>query len=181
MLIKTLLFIVLLSFKSLSAADAPPANEIFAVINERLSYMEDIALFKTYEHLPVEDLQREQKLLDNMQTIAVQQGLDPKSIKQFFMVQIAVAKAIQHRYRADWQTDRPSRKPLGLQAKIRPALIHLGEQMIKQMAKYCNVYGGFNSGQSNTFENAITVKYVTESEKRILFNALLKVRMAVPD
>lgn len=179
--IKTLLFILLLSFKQLSAADAPTADEIFSVINERLSYMEDIAIFKTYEHLPVEDLQRERKLLDNMQTIALQQGLDPSSIEQFFMAQIAVAKAIQHRYRAEWQTNRPSRKPLDLKTQIRPALIHLGEKMIKQMAKYCSVFGGFKSEQFNAFETAITIENVTESEKRILFNALLKVRMAVAD
>lgn len=178
---KSLFFFLLLFFNNLPASSTPTAKEIFTSINVRLGYMEDVALFKTFAHLPVEDLQREQRLLNITQASAAQHGLDPDSIKQFFAVQIAIAKAIQYRYRADWQTNPASRKPLDLQTQIRPALIQLGEKMIREIAAYCKLYGHFNPLQLNTFENSITEHYVTKKEKRLLFEALLKITVATPD
>ena len=41
-------------------------------------------------------------------------GLFGPSIESFFETQISVAKAIQYRYRADWQSESPSFVPLNL-------------------------------------------------------------------
>lgn len=143
--------------------------------------MEDVALFKANAHMPVEDLQREQKLLDKTQANATQYGLDTASVKQFFIVQIAIAKAIQYRYRAEWLTAPTFNQPLDLHTQIRPALTSLGDKIIRKIADYCKLHGAFNPAQLSNFENEITVHYVTNKEKHQLFNALLKVKMANKD
>ena len=81
---------------------------IFSTINERLSYMEDVALFKAQNHLPIEDIQRESVVINKAKVSASEQGLDPEIVKDFFQAQISVAKAIQYRYRADLLSQPPS-------------------------------------------------------------------------
>jgi len=59
---------------------------------------------------------------------------------------------------------------------VRPALIRLGNQIIEQMAAYCKNHGEFQKTQFTEFNEAIIVKYVTETDKQLLFRALLKVK-----
>lgn len=82
-------------------AEENAASTLFKTINDRLSYMEDVALFKAVNHLPIEDSVREKKVIANAKTSAASKGLDPDSVEAFFEAQISVAKAIQYRYRAD--------------------------------------------------------------------------------
>ncbi len=53
-------------------------------------------------HLAIEDLAQEAKVLSNTMLEAEKLGLDGDSVKLFVQAQMDVAKAIQYRYRADW-------------------------------------------------------------------------------
>jgi chorismate mutase len=172
-----ILLIGLLSLLSIPATAAVTAVELFQTINQRLSYMEEVALFKAQNHLSIEDLQRENIVIDKAKVLANQQGLDPEGIKDFFQAQISVAKAIQYRYRADLLSQPSTRTPQDLQNEVRPALIRLDNQIMELMAVYCKDYGEFQQTQFTEFNEAITVKYVTETDKQLLFRTLLKVKL----
>lgn len=72
------------------------------LVNQRLSLMKDVAGYKAQQHLPIEDLAQEAKVLANAQAEAGRLGLEPTSVRPFITAQMDAAKAIQYRYRADW-------------------------------------------------------------------------------
>ena len=152
------------------------AEELFSTINQRLSYMEAVALFKAQKQLPIENIEREKVVLDKAKMSAHKQGLDPDHIEDFFKVQIAVAKAIQFRYRADLLFETSVKKSKDLQNEVRPALLKLGDHIIKKISMYLKNNGSIAPTLFSEFDAAIDIKYVTTSEKKHLFEALCKVK-----
>ncbi|MCL1127150.1 gamma subclass chorismate mutase AroQ [Shewanella surugensis] len=149
---------------------------IFNTINLRLTYMQDVALYKAQHHLAIEDVAREKKVLASATRAASQLGLPTNKVDAFFKAQIAVAKAIQYRYRAQWLASAVSgNAPRDLQTQVRPALIKLGEQLNKELADYVMQGGRFVPTQYKAFSDAIKVKYVTVPDKNLLFNALMQI------
>ena len=94
----SLLFLTLTAFQ---ASAAVKSSDIFKTINERLSYMEDVALYKAQKGIKIEDLARELVVVETASLSAQKAGLDIESVSEFFQAQISAAKAIQYRYRAD--------------------------------------------------------------------------------
>lgn len=176
MLKKLLLLLVAMVF-SLPAMSQITAREVFATIDKRLSYMHDVALFKAQQHLAVEDVEREQKIVSQAKTSAVAEGVEPASIEDFFKAQIAVAKAIQYRYRADWLVRPAAEKPRDLQKEVRPALLLLGGRLIHQIARYLKIHGPFKTSQWGAFNTALTQVHVTQADRELLFSALQKVKL----
>ena len=152
--------------------------ELFGAINERLGYMEDVALYKAQNRIAIEDIEREKIVIDKAKQSAEAGGLDPDSVEAFFRAQISVAKAIQFRYRADLLSQPVSRKPKDLKQEIRPELIRLGGQIIRQMAQHLESHGAFRPAGFADFEAAITIAYVTGPDKELLYNALQRVQLA---
>lgn len=64
--------------------------------------MKDVAGYKAYNHLAIEDLSQEAKVLSSSMLEAEKLMLDGESVKPFIQAQMDAAKAIQYRYRADW-------------------------------------------------------------------------------
>ena len=87
---------------SSAAAISAPDSDIAALLNQRLSYMKDVAGYKASHHLPIEDLQQEARVLADSLSLAEKSGLNGHSVQPFIQIQMDVAKAIQYRYRADW-------------------------------------------------------------------------------
>ncbi|TSH77819.1 gamma subclass chorismate mutase AroQ [Pantoea sp. paga] len=71
-------------------------------INSRLSAMRDVAAYTVENNIPLQDLDRERKVLFLSQTDAENAGLDPQSLMPHMQAQMNVAKAIQYRYMAEW-------------------------------------------------------------------------------
>lgn len=174
---KIVLFATLVLLSHQASAEVIPA-ELFKAINERLGYMEDVALFKAQNHLAIEDIEREQIVIDKAKKSAADKGLDPDSVEAFFKAQISVAKAIQFRYRADLLSQPSSREPKDLKREIRPQLISLGNQIIRQMTMYLEAHGAFKPVGFADFDAALTVAYVTVSDKQFLFKALQTVKLS---
>ncbi|MCP3850047.1 MAG: chorismate mutase, partial [Gammaproteobacteria bacterium] len=97
-------------------------------------------------------------------------------IEDFFEAQIAVAKAIQFRYRADLLSEPSDEKPKDLQKEVRPALLDLGDQIIEQIMMYIRTHGSIEPTLFSEFDATINIKYVTTSDKKLLFKALRKVK-----
>ncbi|AIJ07726.1 MULTISPECIES: chorismate mutase [Edwardsiella] len=97
-----LLILAWLFSSTTGLARSIPSEDIASLINQRLSYMKDVAGYKANHHLAIEDLPQEAKVLANAMREAATLGLDGESVKPFIQAQMDTAKAIQYRYRADW-------------------------------------------------------------------------------
>lgn len=177
---KSVLLAFICLFTLTVEADASP-DEVFNIINERLTYMEDVALFKAHRHLPVEDVEREKLVVAETIISAQNSGIDLTHLESFIRAQMSVAKAVQYRHRADFLSNTPLRQPSDLQETVRPLLLRLNDRLIEQLAMYLESCGSFNADQYNEFEKAITVKYVTTSDKQLMFRALQEVAMMSED
>jgi len=161
------------------AVFASEQSRAFSAIIKRLSYMQDVALYKFHNGLPVENKQREEKVLRNALNDAEQNGLSPETMALFFEAQISVAKAIQHRYLADLLSS-PSNlipDPQGLNKEIRPALLRLGKEITIQISQIVTTTGPFKVKDWENFRSVIgNTKYVSESDVKLLFNALIAIK-----
>lgn len=70
----------------LTASAAEP-NGVFSLIDQRLSYMKDVAGYKAAHRLPIEDLAQEEQVLKQVMAEAEKKGIDPQSIKPFLLPQ----------------------------------------------------------------------------------------------
>lgn len=117
-----------------SLAQAYQYDQTARLVNERLSYMKDVAGYKAEQHLPIEDLTQEKKVLDQSLSEAESFGLNSETVKPFIVTQMNVAKAIQYRYRADWLLSPESNwKPQDL-AEVRLKISSLNTELLKNIA-----------------------------------------------
>jgi chorismate mutase len=173
---KTLILCCLFCLSAVTYGAENKAEVLFTTINQRLGYMQDVALYKAQNNLAIENTERELVVLQKAKQAAAAKGLDPLLVAGFFKAQIAAAKAIQYRYRADLLSAPIEKAPLDLNKEIRPALIKLGNQIIEQMGAYIEQHGSFTPSQQNEFFKHVNQIYLSEADKQKLFNGLLKIR-----
>ena len=166
------LFPVIALNKAINAHNSD-IEELFLLINERLSYMEHVALYKERTDSPIEDLEREAVVLMDAVETANELGLFGPSIESFFKAQISVAKAIQYRYRADWQSESPSFVPLNLQETIRPKLTQIGESIVDKIATLYSNGEQIKEEHRDLFHNSIDIENVNQQDRTRLFDSLL--------
>ncbi|MHC6185856.1 chorismate mutase [Acinetobacter sp. X9] len=117
-----------------SLAQASQYTQTARLVNERLAYMKDVAGYKAEQHLPIEDLTQEKKVLDQSLSEAESLGLNSETVKPFIVTQMNVAKAIQYRYRADWLSSPESNwKPQDL-SEVRLKISSLNTELLKNIA-----------------------------------------------
>ena len=150
-------------------------EELFLLINERLSYMEHVALSKERSNSPTEDIEREKAVLMDAVESANELGLFGPSVESFFIAQISIAKAIQYRYRADWQSESPSVVPLDLEEIIRPKLSQIGRSIVHKMAALYRNGDKISEEHRDLFHDSIDVDKVNQQDRTKLFNSLLVV------
>jgi chorismate mutase len=170
----TLFTMVLLSFHSFAA---PAPTELFSTINLRLSYMEDVALYKANHRKPIEDLDREAVVIEQASISAEKEGLDKQSVVGFFKAQISAAKAIQYRYRADLLSHPRTNTPRDLKTVVRPQLIKLGKKINTEIAHYLREGGTFSEQDRKTFKAILDLRYLTDADKEALFHALTQIKL----
>lgn len=152
--------------------------EIFELINQRLTYMEDVALFKHTKGRDVEDLTREKKVLEKAKCDAEKAGLDPDSIKHFFQAQMNAAKAIQYGYIDQWSSARPAnKKHRDLDSEVRPRLIELGDQIVRQISAYLKNEGKFDNNMQKEFVRLVNATHLSEDNKEKMFECLQRIRV----
>lgn len=91
----------------------------------RLAFMPPVASWKSARGVPIEDLERERVVLAAAERNAGRFGLDPQPVRDWFALQIDLAKAVQRR--------TPAAAPTLELEEIRPALIRLGERQVRSL------------------------------------------------
>jgi len=134
-LIHSLFIVLFLSHGSVvSGGEIPPSvTTLFQLVDQRLSYMEDVASYKWHKKSPIEDHRREQQVLEKSAEGASRFNLQRDTARDFFSLQIEAAKEIQSGWMNRWkQSTAPTPGP-DLITSIRPQLIVLGDQILQQI------------------------------------------------
>jgi chorismate mutase-like protein len=103
------------------------ADHVLDLIARRMAFMPYVAAFKREAGVAIEDREREARVLASAAEQAQAVGLPAETVRAFFRLQIELAKAVQRRATApDEQLD--------LQTQIRPALLRLGDRIVRSLA-----------------------------------------------
>ena len=154
------------------------ALKVFGPINERLSWMDDVALYKLKNAVVVEDLEREALVLHKALDDAGAAGLDSASVEAFFRSQIAAAKAIQHRCLAQWQMgEAPKGETVDLVDDVRPELIRIGAEFLENQRAYLLEFGPLTEALWPLFLESVSVPKLSVLEKRQLFVDLMQISL----
>jgi cyclohexadienyl dehydratase len=103
-----------------------PIDHLSDLLARRMAFMPLVAGAKAKAGLPIEDLAREQIVLDATVQSARRLSLPEAPIRELFALQIELAKALQGR--------KTEATELQLGSQIRPALNELGERILSALA-----------------------------------------------
>ncbi len=107
------------------------------LVEERLNWMDEVAMAKQVAALPITDPVREAELLRTMTQRGVAAGLKEESVRRFFTGQMQAAKVVQQ----EWLRKHPPGATSlltvvpSLTHTIRPALDEIGAEMIARLAQ----------------------------------------------
>lgn len=149
---------------------------LFQAIDQRLAYMEDVALYKAQNRIPIEDIAREEAVLADAKNLAANHGLDPQSMERFFQAQIDAAKAIQYRYRAELLSRDLPEQAIDLQQDIRPALDRLGREIVDLFAAVIVRHWAIDEESRKLFMDTLQRRLLSTADKEALFRAMQEVR-----
>lgn len=155
---------------------APETNsDVASLINQRLSYMKDVAGYKAANHLAIEDLPQEDKVLASAVQQAEKLGLAGESVKPFVQAQMDAAKAIQYRYRADWlSTPEQGWQPLPLD-QVRTKINVLSASILSGISTQLARGEPFTNKPS--FLHSLNQTHLAEGDKARLWEALQKISL----
>lgn len=174
--------LALLLFALLSAG-AANAQTLTELVQTRLGYMKDVAAYKWQQQLPIENLEREEQVLDSARMEALRHRLDVAQSRQFFQAQIDAAKDIQHYWHALWRMN-PDQQPAGavdLNGSIRPQLLTLGNRIVASLAhpssqlERIQVEGLSNARNEQLQAAALAVTTYPNQLQQVLASSLLRV------
>ena len=175
---KLFISILFMLFSNQSFANTK-LDTLFSKINERMGYMEDVALYKAQHQLAIEDLDREKVVLSKAKTSSEKFLISSESIEDFTTSMMSAAKAIQYRYRANLLSHRDlmNVEPRDLKNEVRPALIKLGIEINSSIYEYLKDGSNISDSSFSTFSKSIQSKYLTEEDKIMVFKSLQKVKV----
>ncbi|MEM9314647.1 MAG: gamma subclass chorismate mutase AroQ, partial [Pseudomonadota bacterium] len=110
-------------------------NELTSLLNERLSHMRAVAAYKWIHHRPIEDREREARVLDAAELAGLRHRLRRESTRAFFVAQIEAAKDIQRYWFDRWAVGGAPTSAPDLSAELRPELLRLGDAIVGALAE----------------------------------------------
>ena len=117
-------------------ADPVAVTHLGNLVDERLSLMSDVARYKWNTGAAIEDPQREQQLLASVRQQAIERGLPPQRVVDFFAAQIEASKVVQRELFERWRKagQGPFEAIVDLATQIRPRLDALNPQLLDALA-----------------------------------------------
>jgi chorismate mutase len=119
----------------LTKPNAAAITQLLNLIQQRLEIARSVAQAKWNSKSPIEDLNREEVILQNISQQASQFNLTPSQAKHFFTGQIQASKTIQANLHELWTSQHhpPFLNPPNLRTDIRPLLDKLTPQLLKTL------------------------------------------------
>ena len=152
-------------------------DHLIHLVNERLSYMKDVAGSKALNHQPIEDLLQEEKVLETTLSQATKKGIDPISLRPFIVAQMDAAKAIQYRYRADWLAQPEMNwQPEDLN-QVRTHISKLSAEIIDSIADELYKIGNLDHYSDESYMEFLNHKNLSRTDKSLLLRTLSQIRL----
>ncbi|WP_273726361.1 chorismate mutase [Brucella gallinifaecis] len=166
-------------FTSLIAiGNASEIQPVANLIDERLSHMKAVALFKEANHIPIEDLVQEERVIKRSLDRAQKLGLDPETVKPFIDIQMKAAKAVQYRYRADWLFKGYTIYAPETLDNERKQIAELGDKLLEIIAQRLKQRIHIEKSDQASFVNSLSAYNLQDEEKLQIFDALHQIKLA---
>ena len=137
--IQMVFFCSLLIFSISAKASQPDSQLFYRTIEQRLGVMRHVAAYKWQRNIPIEDTQREERVLESGLKVAERFGFFPDTVESFLRLQIEAAKEIQQYWHAQWEgritRDQLTNVP-DLVSELRPQLLDFNEQMLSSLSNF---------------------------------------------
>jgi cyclohexadienyl dehydratase len=117
-----------------SSALRSDLDDLIDQLARRMAFMPAVAAWKHAHDSPIEDPERERRVLEPAERTARDHGLDAASVRRVFELQIDLAKSIERR---NVETAGPALSQvegLDLDHEIRPALSRIGDRIVEALA-----------------------------------------------
>jgi len=165
--------VLLLAAATFSATAASASSpSIGNLINERLSWMKDVAGYKAQHHQAIEDLQQEKKVMESTLADADSLGLKGESVRPFIQAQMDAAKAIQYRYRADWlAAPEANWQPRPLQ-DVRTQIGQLSARILQNVAARLKSGQPLTEQDREAFMRTVQQKNLHEQDKHRIWETM---------
>lgn len=140
LLLFALFWVLITAFPaSVTAAVDAPLDPLVILMIQRLQLSREVAWNKCRAGIPVADPAREARMLTDLRSAGVQEGLSVAEVARLFLPQIAASRRYQEELIAGWRSgiDIPRIEPLDLSAEIRPRLDKVNREMLRQWVKIC--------------------------------------------
>lgn len=160
-----------------ATAASAERHSVGSLINERLSYMKDVAGDKAQHHQTIEDLPQESKVLEKAVADAGALGIKGETVKPFIQAQMDAAKAIQYRYRADWLSvpeNGWTPRPL---SEVREKIGRLSYTILQTVAERLKSGGPLTEQEKARFMQDIRQQNLNDRDKLLIWNALKTVSL----
>lgn len=162
-------------FSATTMASTTQHDDVASLINQRLFYMKSVAGYKANNHLAIEDLSQEAKVLSSSVIEAEKMGLEGESVKPFIQAQMDAAKAIQYRYRADWlSVPENDWQPEPLE-EVRSKISVLNTAILTSISIKLTTEAKFTD--ESAFMKEVVQEHLKNSDKERLWNALKKITL----
>lgn len=164
---------------STAAARESPAG-VFSLLEQRMLLMKDVAGHKAQQHLPIEDESQEKQVLEAIRRQSVALGLEPAGTRRLYKTLINAGKAIQYRYRAEWLSN-PEKEwmPRSLNEQVRPRLAAIDGELLVAIKHFLCRGGTFTTQQQKQDFSQIQIQFLSDADKRNIFQALSEIHPAV--
>lgn len=122
------------SSRALAPSDAAPLDHLLTLIAERLAVAPDVARAKWNSHAAIEDLPREQQVIDAVGDSAARYGVPRAEAEWFFRAQIEASKIVQRTMTGQFAEQRRPPFPTVVSLDtIRPTLDRLTPEMLEAL------------------------------------------------
>jgi chorismate mutase len=120
-----------------ATADNAVVQELLDAMLGRLEVMHDVARYKWNARQPINDPERERRLLAALERRGEQFGLPADETRQLMQAQIDAGKLIQQADWHEWQRveHEPFSDAADLQTELRPRIDRVSEQLLEAYAK----------------------------------------------
>jgi chorismate mutase-like protein len=139
-------------------------THLIDLIARRFAFMPVVAALKAQQNLPIEDLPREQEVLEGVSRNAVRLGLPERAVRDLFALQIELSKAVQRR--------QSEASALDFGGQVRPALTALGGRILDALVE---VRSEHRLGAVDIADLELLSPWLALEERQRLLTALLAV------
>lgn len=148
-------------------------------MNERFSWMKDVAGDKYLQNKPVEDLVQENKVLKSTTEKAVALGLNANTVRPFIQAQMNAAKFIQSSFIEQWKA--AGGLPTGWTPRpletVRAAIAKQSDTILADLANLLRTGKKITNTDQAIFRNNLKERPLDELNIKSMFSTLQQVRL----